>query len=287
MKRVAIVTDSNSGITRAEARKLGIGWLPMPVTVDGEPFLEEVSISQKEFFKKLAADAEVSSSQPSPGELTGLWDEVLRTSDELVYIPMSSGLSGSCATAGVLAGDYDGRVVVVDNQRISVTMRQSVLDAVKLRNLEYSAAEIGEILRREGMESSIYVSVNTLKYLKKSGRVTAAGAALGCVLNLKPVLTIQGGKLDAFRKVRGMNAAMDVMLDAVYDDIHNRFSGEMVALRAAYSGDLESGRRWQTRVREKFGDRNIGLDALPISISCHVGEGALGIGVARCPEELK
>ena len=203
MGKVAVVTDSNSGITQGKAKELGIRVLPMPFFIDGELYLEDITLSQEQFYERLNNDSDISTSQPSPGSVMDLWDEVLKEYDEIVYIPMSSGLSSSCETAISLSQDYEGKVWVVDNQRISVTLKQSVLEAMKLVQAGKSAEEIKAILEDEKKESSIYITVDTLKYLKKGGRVTPAAAAIGTVLNLKPVLQIQGGKLDAFAKVRG------------------------------------------------------------------------------------
>ena len=215
MSKVAIVTDSNSGITQEQGKELGIFVLPMPFFIDGELYLEDITLSQSEFYEKLGADSDISTSQPSPGEVMDLWDKVLEEYDELVCIPMSSGLSSTCATAITLAAEYDGRVQVVDNQRISVTQEQSVLDAMNLREEGKSAAEIKEILEKEKLQASIYITVDTLKYLKKGGRITPAAAAIGTVLNLKPVLQIQGEKLDAFSKARGWKTAKKTMLNAI------------------------------------------------------------------------
>ena len=219
MSKIAIVTDSNSGITQAKGKEMGIFVLPMPFFINGELFLEDITLTQEEFYKRLAEDADISTSQPSPGDVMDLWDSILEEYDELVHIPMSSGLSSSCGTAVSLAEDYDGRVQVVDNQRISVTKERAVIDAMELRDAGKSAAEIKEILEREKFESTIYITVDTLKYLKKGGRITPAAAALGTVLNLKPVLQIQGEKLDAYAKVRGWKAAKRTMLQAIEKDI--------------------------------------------------------------------
>ena len=200
MSRVAVLTDSNSGITQAAGKELGVGILPMPFFIDGEEYFEEITLSQKEFYERLKANHDVKTSQPAPGDVMGMWDKYLEEYDEVVYIPMSSGLSSSCETAIMLSTDYDGKVQVVNNQRISVTQRQSVLDALKLRDAGKNAAEIKEILEKVKLESSIYITVDTLKYLKKGGRITPAAAAIGTVLNLKPVLQIQGEKLDAYAK---------------------------------------------------------------------------------------
>lgn len=279
MKKIAIMTDTNSGITPADAKEAGIFLLKMPFMIDGEDFFEYESISYQEFFERLCAGAEVSTSQPSPGDLIAKWEEILETYESLIYIPMSSGLSGTYQTAKMLANDFEGRVFVVDNKRISVTLRESVMDALYLSSQGLSATQIAEEIENDGMNSSIYVAVNTLEYLKKSGRVTTAGATIGTLLGIKPVLQIQGGKLDAFKKVRGMQSAMEAMLDGIEDDAKNRFAGQNIQIRAAYSGHIDTGNQWRDAVAERFPDYEIKLDALPISISCHVGPGALGIGI--------
>ena len=223
MKKVAIATDSNSGITQAEAQTLGIRVLPMPFYINEELFFEDVTLTQEAFYRRLAEDADISTSQPSPGDVTDLWEQLLESHDQVVYIPMSSGLSASCETALMLSSDYRGRVFVVDNQRISITQRQSVLDALEMARAGMDGQAIHDVLVRERLESSIYITVDTLKYLKKGGRVTAAGAAIGTVLNIKPVLTIQGAKLDAFAKARGWKSAKKIMLDAMERDVTERF----------------------------------------------------------------
>ena len=228
MSRVAVLTDSNSGITQAAGKELGVGILPMPFFIDGEEYFEEITLSQKEFYERLKANHDVKTSQPAPGDVMGMWDKYLEEYDEVVYIPMSSGLSSSCETAIMLSTDYDGKVQVVNNQRISVTQRQSVLDALKLRDAGKNAAEIKEILEKVKLESSIYITVDTLKYLKKGGRITPAAAAIGTVLNLKPVLQIQGEKLDAYAKVRGWKQAKKTMLDAIEKDMLHRFGKQPV-----------------------------------------------------------
>lgn len=281
MNKTAILTDTNSGITPKLAEEKGIFLLKMPFLVDDEQYDEYGALSYEEFFNRLGAGASVSTSQPAPGDLTDLWDEILKSYDSLVYIPMSSGLSGTCETAKGFAAEYDGRVQVVDNKRISVTLYSSVFTALALANQGQSAAEIAATLEKEADEQSIYVSVNTLEHLKKSGRVTPAGAAIGALLGIKPVLQIQGGKLDAYKKVRGMAAAQTAMLDGIENDLKTRFAGEKVEIRAAYSGSLAGGQAWQKAVAERFPEHIIELDALPISISCHVGAGALGIGITK------
>lgn len=280
MSKTAIMTDTNSGITPETAKENGIYILKMPFIVNGREYTEYGEMSYGDFFEALSSGAEVSTSQPSPASLTEMWDRILENYESVVYFPMSSGLSGTCDTAKAFASDYDGRVFVVDNKRISVTLYSSVFNAAKLADKGLSAKEIAEIAEEEASEQSVYVSVNTLEHLKKSGRVTAAGAAIGTLLGIKPVLQIQGGRLDAYKKVRGMNAAMNAMLDGIENDRSTRFAGKNIEIRAAYSGNLEIGKEWQAQVRERFPDLEIGLDALPISISCHVGEGALGIGIS-------
>lgn len=280
MKKTAIMTDTNSGITPEVAKENGIYLLKMPFAVNGKEYIEYGEMSYGEFFEVLDSGAEVSTSQPSPAALTDMWDEILKEYESVVYFPMSSGLSGTCETARALALDYDGRVFVVDNKRISVTLYTSVFNAVKQANDGLSAEIIADSAEKEAGEQSIYVSVNTLEHLKKSGRVTAAGAAIGTLLGIKPVLQIQGGKLDAYKKVRGMKAAIEAMLDGIENDRNTRFAGKRITIRAAYSGDIEVGKEWQAQVSERFPDLEIGLDALPLSISCHVGGGALGIGIA-------
>lgn len=280
MSKTAIMTDTNSGITPETAKENGIYILKMPFIVNGREYTEYGEMSYGDFFEALSSGAEVSTSQPSPASLTEMWDRILENNESVVYFPMSSGLSGTCETAKAFASDYDGRVFVVDNKRISVTLYSSVFNAANLADKGLSAKEIAEIAEEEASEQSVYVSVNTLEHLKKSGRVTAAGAAIGTLLGIKPVLQIQGGKLDAYKKVRGMNAAMNAMLDGIENDRNTRFAGKNIEIRAAYSGNLETGKEWQEQVAKRFPDLEIGLDALPISISCHVGEGALGIGIS-------
>ena len=212
---VAVMTDTNSGLTPAQAKELGVYLLPMPILIDGNAYYEHQSITPKEFYEKMRAKADISTTQPSPADLMDLWEEILKTHDEVVHIPMSSGLSGSHETAAGFAREFNGRVHVVDNHRISVTMRQSVLEALQMTKDGKTGAEIKAYLEKDGLESSIYIAVNTLEYLKKGGRVTAAGAAIGTVLNIKPVLQIQGGKLDAYKKVRGMKAAIKAIIDGL------------------------------------------------------------------------
>ena len=279
--RTAIVVDTNSGIMPEEAARMGISLITMPFLIDGKEYLEGEDCSQDFFFERMAAGAEVGTSQPSPGGIAELWERLLEENDAVLHFPMSSSLSGSCQTAKALALDYPGRVFVVDNRRISVTLRESVRGAQRLLAEGKSAEEVRRILEERGGESSIYIAVNTLEYLKKGGRVTAAGAAMGTLLNLKPVLQIQGGKLDAFKKCRGMAAACDAMLQAMEKDLRERFPGQEMRLFAAYSGDRAAGESWLGQVRAAFPEREVELAALPLSICCHIGSGALAIACAE------
>ena len=280
-EKIAILTDTNSGINPDQAAQYGIHLVSMPVIIDDETYFENESISQDEFFQRLREGACVSTSQPAPGVLMDCWEGLLERYDEIIYLPMSSGLSGSCQTAAMLAEEYDGSIHVVDNHRISVTLRQSVLEAKHLADQGKTAQEIVAYLEQDGLEASIYVAVNTLEYLKKSGRVTAAGAAVGTILNIKPVLQIQGGKLDAYKRARGMHQAMQMMIDGLKYDQAHRFAGKKMVIRAAYSGDAEAGAIWQAELQTAFPGMSIGLDPLPISISCHTGDGALGVGMMK------
>ena len=279
MKKIAIVTDSNSGITQEMGKTMGIHVIPMPFFIDGEVFLEDITLTQEEFYKRLGEDSDISTSQPSPGEVMECWDELLKEYDEIVHIPMSSGLSSTCHAAQSLSQEYEGKVCVVDNQRISVTQKQSVEDAIVLRDAGKSASEIKEILEAEKLQASIYITVDTLKYLKKGGRVTPAAAALGTVLNLKPVLQIQGEKLDAFSKVRGWKAAKRTMLKAIEKDLEERFSEvrEDMVLGMAYTCSKEEAQEWKQEIAEKFPEYEIVEGPLSLSVACHIGPGAMAV----------
>lgn len=279
MRKTAIVTDSNSGITQRRGRELGIYVLPMPFFIDGELFLEDISLTQEQFYERLGADSEISTSQPSPGDVMELWEKLLREYDEIVHIPMSSGLSSSCETALAIAAEYDGRIQVVNNQRISVTQEQSVYDALALRDRGMSAREIREALEREKFQSSIYITVDTLKYLKKGGRITPAAAAVGTVLNLKPVLQIQGEKLDAFAKVRGWKAAKKAMLNVVERDLTERFADvkDDMILGMAYTCSREEAQTWKKEIRERFPGYEMLEGPLSLSVACHIGPGAMAV----------
>ena len=286
MGNVAIVTDSNSGISQAEGKELEIYVIPMPFLVDGKLYFEDVDMNKEQFYHFLENDADLSTSQPSPGDVMDLWDKLLKEYDEIVHIPMSSGLSASCSTAMGLARDYDGKVQVVDNQRISVTMQQSVMDAKHLVAAGKSAAQIKEILEKEALESSIYLMVDTLKYLKKGGRITPSAALLGSALNLKPILQIQGDKLDAYKKVRGVKAAKKNMLEAMKKDVEGRFSDYVtkgqLKLHVAYTTDEATARQWKEEVQSVFPDIAISrMDPLSFSVTCHTGPGVLAIAASH------
>lgn len=281
MGKIAIVTDSNSGITQAEAEKLGIRVVPMPFYINGDLYYEDITLTQEEFYRSLMEDAEISTSQPSPGDVMELWEELLDEYDEIVHIPMSSGLSSTCETAIMLSKEFDGKVHVVDNQRISVTQRQSVMDAIEMREHGMSAGQIVDVLMREKLEASIYITVDTLKYLKKGGRITPAAAALGTVLNLKPVLQIQGAKLDAFAKVRGWKAAKKAMLDAMEKDIKERFAGKDIHLEIAYTCTDEAAEEWKKEVSERFAGYEIHMDRLSLSVACHIGAGSMAVACSK------
>ncbi|MBQ2264179.1 MAG: DegV family protein [Oscillospiraceae bacterium] len=281
MSRIAVITDTNSSMTQEEADRLGVYLVPMPFMVDGKEYFEGVDCTYEQFFAMLAGGGDVSTSQPSPDAVTTLWDRVLEEYDAIIHIPMSSALSSSCATAKALAAEYEGRVFVADNKRISISQRESVLDALTMIGQGMEAADICAKLEAEAFASSIYLAVNTLDLLKKSGRVTAAGAAVAAVLGIKPVLQIQGEKLDAFAKVRGMANAEKTMLNAAKKDLESRFAGKSVRILTAYSGEDSVGTDWVKKVQEFFGDDTVELYQLPISICCHVGAGVKGIGIVE------
>lgn len=288
MGKIAIVTDSNSGITQEQAKEMGVHVIPMPFYINETMYLEGVTLSQEEFYERLKNDEPISTSQPSPAEVCGLWDMLLKENDEIVHIPMSSGLSNSCETAMGLARDYDGKVQVVDNQRISVTQYQSVVDALALRDAGKSAVEIKEVLEAEKLESSIYIALETLKYLKKGGRITPAAAAIGTVLNLKPVLQIQGEKLDAYAKVRGKKQAKRAMLKAAQEDMQERFAAYeeegLMCIESAYTGNPEEAEEFKKEIEAAFPGHEVRMAPLALSIACHIGHGALAIG---CTKKVK
>lgn len=278
------MTDSNSGITQQMGKEMGVTVLPMPFFINGKQYFEDIDLTQEQFYEHLTGDSEISTSQPSPADVIAAWEKLLKDYDEVVYMPMSSGLSSSCSSAMGFAEDYDGRVQVVNNQRISVTLKQAVRDAQYLVSQGRSAAEIKEILERDRFQSSIYITLDTLRYLKKGGRITPAAAAVGTVLSIKPVLQIQGEKLDAFSKARGFKQAKRTMLNAIEKDLKERFAGKPMQLAVSYTpaeGDsMEPVNEWIEEVKERFPDYTVDSDPLSLSVSCHIGPGALAIAVA-------
>ncbi len=284
MGKTAVVTDSNSGITQKQAQEYGITVLPMPFFINQKVYFEDIDLTQEQFYQKLAEGGEISTSMPAAGDVMDTWEKLLQEYDEIVHIPMSSGLSSSCESAYMLAKSYDGRVQVVDNQRISITQRRSVLDAARLAEQGRNAEEIKDILEREKFESSIYIMVDTLKYLKKGGRITPAAAALGTVLRIKPVLQIQGEKLDAFAKARTVKQAKSIMIDAVLKDCQNRFgdpSGSNMHIDIAYTYDRDAALQFEKEVKEAFPGQQCVVNPLSLSVSCHIGPGALAVGASH------
>ena len=281
MGKIAIVTDSNSGITQAQGKELGIHVIPMPFYINEELFFEDITLTQDEFYQKLAEDAEISTSQPSPADVIDLWEELLKDYDEIIHIPMSSSLSSSCETAMMLAKEFEGKVHVIDNQRISITMRQSVLDAIEMVEMGLNASQIEEVLMKEKLEAAIYITVDTLKYLKKGGRVTPAAAALGTVLNLKPVLQIQGGKLDSYAKVRGMKAAKKSNIEAMKNELEGRFAGKQMHLQIAHTCSDDVAQKWKGELEAAFPGFDIHVGRLSLSVSCHIGPGALAVACCK------
>ena len=290
MSKVIVVTDSNSGITQSEAKDIGVVVMPMPFYINGQMYYEDIDLTQEQFYEKLEQGGEIKTSMPLVGDVTDKWDELLKDYDEIVYIPMSSGLSSSCETAYMLSQDYDGKVQVVNNQRISVTQRQSVLDAKQLAEQGKNAEEIKNILEEKKFDSSIYIMVDTLYYLKKGGRITPAAAALGTLLKLKPVLQIQGEKLDAFAKARTVKQAKNIMIEAMKNDFANRFhdeKGEHIHLEMAYTHNLEDAEAFKKEVQETFPGIDITMNPLSLSISCHIGPGSLAIACSKKIPELE
>ena len=282
--KVAVVTDSNSGITQAQAKEMGVYVLPMPFMIDGTEYLEDINLTQKEFYEHLSGDHDVSTSQPSPETILNLWEKLLEEYDAVVHIPMSSGLSSSCQTAKMLADDFDGKVRVADNHRISVTQRRSVQDALDMAAAGMDAEAICKKLEDTGLDSTIYVTVDTLKYLKKGGRITPAAAALGTLLRLKPVLTIQGEKLDAFAKARTMKQARSMMITAITRDLETRFgdvTGKKTYIDVAHTDNDEMAQELAAELRELFPETEVHVDPLSLSVACHIGPGALAIAASK------
>lgn len=283
-KKIAIVTDSNSGITQAEGKQLGIVVLPMPFMINEETFYEDITLTQTEFYEKLESGVNVVTSQPSPESVLELWDKLLNEYDEIVHIPMSSGLSGSCQSAMMLSEDYDGKVQVVNNQRISVTQRQSALDAKMLAERGMDAAQIKEFLEKDKFNSSIYIMLDTLYYLKKGGRITPAAAAIGTMLRLKPVLQIQGEKLDAFAKARTVNQGKSIMISAIRNDMETRFGGaaaDNIWLEIAYTKNTDAAIQFMEELKKEFPGFDIIYNPLSLSVACHIGPGALAVACCK------
>ena len=292
MRAIGVVTDSHSGIGRKEAEELGIYVLPMPFYIDGQCYYENITLSREEFFEKLDSGADISTSQPSPADVMGLWDRALKEYEKILYIPISSGLSGSCATAAALAREepYEGRVLVVDNGRVSTPLHRSVLDCLELIGEGYPAETIREILEEARDKMVIYVGVDTLEHLKKGGRITPAAALLGSVLNIKPVLKFDVGILDSFKKCRGLVKAKKVRIEAMKQDLATRFKEwrdrvEVYLLAATSSSDEETG-QWVREIREAFPGLTVMCDDLSLGVSCHIGHGGLGIGCSCRPRRV-
>lgn len=290
--KIRIATDSNSGITQMQAESLGVSVLPMPFTIGGVDYYEDINLTQEGFYEKLADGVDIHTSQPAPESLMEFWRGILATGyDRVIYIPMSSGLSGSCQAAMMLADEdeFAGQVLVVDNQRISVTLRQSVLDAQMLADAGIDAERIRDFLEQDKLNATIYIMLDTLTYLKKGGRITPAAAALGTVLKIKPVLQIQGEKLDAFAKARTPAKGKQIMLDALREDIDRRFGGiGNVHIAMAYTQDLVSAMIFKGEVAACFPDNEIHMDPLSLSVACHIGPGALAVTAVRTvrPEDV-
>lgn len=282
--RTAVMTDSNSGITEQEAQELGIFLLPMPVIIEDEIHYEGQDLTQESFYQSLTSGKNITTSQPSPGDVIAMWEKILQNGyDQVVHIPMSSGLSNSCETAISLSDEYEGKVCVVDNHRISVPMRESVLDAVEMAKEGKTAEEIRKKLEDTAYDASIYIAVDTLEFLKKGGRVTPAGAALGAVLSIKPILTIQGDKLDAFAKVRGMKKCRHKMIEAIREEMNTRFAdverSRLVIGTAGAGLSREEEEQWKNEVADAFPQMAVYYNPLSVSIGCHLGPGAMGIAV--------
>lgn len=283
--KIAIMTDTNSGITQDEAKKEGIFLLPMPIDIYDKCFLEGIDLQADQLYEALENDCRISTSQPSPGSIMDLWDSILAQGyDEIIHIPMTSGLSGSCQSAAMLAEEYDSKVYVVDNHRISATQRISVLEAKKMADTGCSAQEIKDYLEETAFSSSIYLTVESLKYLQKGGRLSSSAAVLGTLLNIKPILSLQGHQIDAYAKVRGMKKCEKKMIDAIREDISSRFADiPQDRLQVDTAGTLRTPdeiEHWRTTVQEAFPDTYVNYSPLPCSIASHVGPGCIGIGVS-------
>jgi DegV family protein with EDD domain len=286
MKKIAVVTDSNSGISQQEAKMLGCYVVPMPFIIDGETYFEGVNLSNEEFYKIQKSGTRITTSQPNINEIVEMWKELLKTYDEVVHIPMSSGLSQSCETAIQFSSEFEGKVQVVDNRRISITQKGSVYDAIRMANNGNSAAEIKKFLEETALHSSIYIMVDTLKYLKQGGRVTPAAAAIGTVLNIKPVLQIQGGKLDQFAKVVNVRLAKSKMIEALNKDLQGRFAQFVkegkIRISVAHTQNEEVAKQFAEEIKANFPTISFEyVDALSLSVATHIGPKSLACGCYR------
>ncbi|MBR0307103.1 MAG: DegV family protein [Lachnospiraceae bacterium] len=293
MKSIGIITDSHSGITQEEAKQLGIWVLPMPFYIDGECYLEGINLTREEFFEKLEGGSAIATSQPSPADVCDVWDWALKEFEKVLYLPLSSGLSGSCETAMALARDeqYEGKILVVDHGQISTPLHQMVLDTLELIEKGFSAEQIKEILESGKDRMMIYIGVETLEYLKRGGRVTPAAAAIGSVLNIKPVLKLETGKLDSFKKCRGFSKVKKTMIEAMKQEMDTKFADALadgqLRLLAASSADKEETENWVKEIEDAFPGMKVFCDPLSLGVSCHTGAGALGIGCSVAPEYKK
>ena len=288
--KIAVVTDSNSGITQAQAKEMGITVLPMPFMIDGETYYEDITLTQEQFYQKLKDNSDISTSQPTPDSIMKMWDGLLKEYDQIVHIPMSSGLSGSCSTAMMLAGEdeYEGKVFIVDNRRISVTQYQSVKDAQMLAAMGMDGAQIKKRLEETAADSVIFITVDTLKYLKKGGRITPAAAALGTLLRIKPVLIILGEKLDSFAKARTMKQAKTMMMNAIQKELDERLHDSECKdchLAIAHTDNEEAALEFKREVEERFPNADVYMAPLSLSVACHIGPGSLAVTATRKMEE--
>lgn len=288
--KIAVVTDSNSGITQAQAKEMGVAVLPMPFMIDGETYYEDITLTQEQFYQRLKDNADIATSQPTPDSILKMWDKLLKEYDQIIHIPMSSGLSGSCSTAMMLAGEdeYEGKVFVVDNRRISVTQYQSVKDAQMLAAMGMDGTQIKKRLEKTAADSVIFITVDTLKYLKKGGRITPAAAALGTLLKIKPVLIILGEKLDSFAKARTMKQAKTMMMNAIQKELDERLHDSECRnchLAIAHTDNEEAALEFKKEVEERFPNADVYMAPLSLSIACHIGPGSLAVTATRKMEE--
>ena len=288
--KIAVVTDSNSGITQAQAKEMGVAVLPMPFMIDGETYYEDITLTREQFYQRLKENADIATSQPTPDSILKMWDKLLKEYDQIIHIPMSSGLSGSCSTAMMLAGEdeYEGKVFVVDNRRISVTQYQSVKDAQLLAAMGMDGTQIKKRLEETAADSVIFITVDTLKYLKKGGRITPAAAALGTLLKIKPVLIILGEKLDSFAKARTMKQAKTMMMNAIQKELDGRLHDSECRnchLAIAHTDNEEAALEFKKEVEERFPNADVYMAPLSLSIACHIGPGSLAVTATRKMEE--